>query len=396
MIYLKRIAISATLIAVFILSALLTITPLLAELRFNYAEKLIAQYKWPKAERELEEAIRIDPFNSQYAAAFGELLLRQGRYLDNKTPTLEKSKRLYEEALKLNPRNAEYAVKLGQVYLMLFTEHKDKPEFIEKAFNSFGKALYNDPNGFNVSYLIGYSSIAVWDSLNVERRNLVLDRIRYSLKLKPWYSEYIYPRLWQKTRDLNLLRQVTPETLFSNECLYDFIVKNNLWQFRRAQSDVVDFYRRKENPKELAQDMTAVSNEIKRIKKSAGNRAGSTIPKSAWEGVSSDGKNAYKNGDMYWRGTMSAPIVVPKGEAAIRIQMRGTPAGKIYPYVIIEMDGKEIGETLLDGSDWKEYSFKINTDGGLKVLSVTFVNDCCDKNEDRNLFVGEVRVEQSL
>lgn len=61
--------------------------------------------------------------------------------------------------------------------------------------------------------------------------------------------------------------------------------------------------------------------------------------------------------------------------------------------MIVELDGEWIGETLVDGPDWKEYSFKINSDGGIRVLSVTFVNDFCDAKEDRNLFIGEARVE---
>ena len=51
---------------------------------------------------------------------------------------------------------------------------------------------------------------------------------------------------------------------------------------------------------------------------------------------------------------------------------------------------EEIGETFVDNDEWENYSFPIKTNGGLKIVSVIFVNDAYDilKKEDRNLFIG--------
>jgi hypothetical protein len=73
----------------------------------------------------------------------------------------------------------------------------------------------------------------------------------------------------------------------------------------------------------------------------------------------------------------------------------GSGSRGIYPYMIVEMDGETIGETFVS-SDWKKYSFGINTDGGLKAISVTFANDGGDaaKGEDRNMYVGNAEIKK--
>ena len=99
-------------------------------------------------------------------------------------------------------------------------------------------------------------------------------------------------------------------------------------------------------------------------------------------------QRAYKNGNMYWSGTMDRAIDVPEGNVAIKVRAKGQPAGGIWPYMIVELDGKEIGGVFVDSGDWKEYEFKAASAGGTKVLSVTFTNDGGNAKEDRNLFVG--------
>ena len=98
---------------------------------------------------------------------------------------------------------------------------------------------------------------------------------------------------------------------------------------------------------------------------------------------------------MYWSGTIHRMINLPEGEAVIKIEIKGSQANGIWPYMIVALEGEEIGETFVDNSEWKEYSFHINSNGGEKILSVTFVNDGGNKrkNEDRNLYIGEVSVE---
>jgi len=90
-------------------------------------------------------------------------------------------------------------------------------------------------------------------------------------------------------------------------------------------------------------------------------------------------------------------VNVPKGKANVNIQAKGSPVNGVWPYMIVELDGEEIGETFVDSPEWKEYEFRVDTSGTvpsdtLKVLSVTFTNDGGNKEEDRNLYVGEARI----
>ncbi|MDD5681458.1 MAG: carbohydrate-binding domain-containing protein, partial [Candidatus Omnitrophica bacterium] len=89
-------------------------------------------------------------------------------------------------------------------------------------------------------------------------------------------------------------------------------------------------------------------------------------------------------------GTMDAAIRIPPGKSMIKIQAKGSPADGIFPRMMVELDGRMIGEAYIKNNDWRSYEFKINTDGGIKVLSVSFLNDSSSKNgkEDRNLYIG--------
>jgi len=106
------------------------------------------------------------------------------------------------------------------------------------------------------------------------------------------------------------------------------------------------------------------------------------------------GKKAYENGNMYWAGTLSRTIEAPQGKVLIKIKAKGEKARGVWPYMIVELDGRDLGGTFVDTAGWKEYRFTSETEGGSKVLNIIFPNDANDetKGEDRNLYVGEVRV----
>jgi len=56
----------------------------------------------------------------------------------------------------------------------------------------------------------------------------------------------------------------------------------------------------------------------------------------------------------------------------------------------VKLDGEEIGSVAVRSPKWEEYAFSVNTDGGIKVLGITYENDGSDwrKPEDRNLYIG--------
>lgn len=395
----RRITFNIILAAGFICLAIWIIRPFMADMYFTRAQKTAATYQWAKAHTRFAKAISRDPFDSRYYAGLGEFLLYQSNYTGFKRPLLKKAEGLFENAIKLNPGCADYWVKLGQIQLNLFIENKNaEPELIKSGFDRFRQALKNDSNGFNVSYQVGYAGIVVWKFLNDGEKALILDRLRYSLKLKRRYSKHIYPSLWKVTGDFKLLKQATPENLKSNEDLYGFISMNNLWEFRKEEKKAVDYYRHREEPKDFEEARRRSLDEIAKTKKTVSRRSkvSEVVLPESWHGRAFDGKNVFKNGNMPWSGTIHSAILAPSGSTIIKIQAKGSAVNGIYPYMVLQLDGKDVGETFVNSPEWKEYEFKVNSNGGIKVLSVTFVNDETNpkKSEDRNLFIGEAKFDK--
>lgn len=326
----------AILIMVFILAVAAIILQFAADLQFNSAKKLESVYLWQEAKGKYRLAVKLNPFNAQYFAGYGDFLRDKSLYQEDRIAWLKMAENLYERALELNPRCAEYALSSGQVKLELFLSDKDKfKDRLGLGLDVLKRALENDPNGFNTSYSAGYAGMKVWDNLNAVEQEWVLDRFR------------------------------------------------------------------KIRPVESAQEKKEKLKRIERIKQ--GNLSQS------WQGKSKGG-DVYENGNMYWEGTVDTVLNVPKGKAMLKIQAKGSPADGIWPYMLVELDGEEIGETFVNSPEWKEYEFRVDTSGTvplggqksaltgtvpsdtLRVLSVTFTNDGGNKEEDRNLYVGEVRI----
>lgn len=371
------------LIAVFILLIAAVVLPFAAELQYKQAKRLEGNYRWEKAEQMYEQVIRLDHLNAKYFSEYGDFLMRQGQYHKDKTQWLRRAKGLHKQACRLNPGYGEYRFLLGEVKLQLDDSG---------GLRDFRKAIQLDPYNLRMNYLIGLSLVSVWKTLDEEGRNFATDRLNYVLQLKAGYAEYFYRAIMDYTESFSIAEEVTPETLIGYEGLYCFVRENNLWQFRKQAREKLDFYRQKETPEKFEQERLAGIEKIKELKKAK--TASDLILPEDWQGRSKEG-NIYKDGNMYWEGTVDALVNMPEGKSTIYIRAKGSPANGIFPYMIIELDGEEIGEAFVNSTDWKEYVFQVNTGGVIKVLSVTFVNDGGnkEKGEDRNLYVGDVRVE---
>ena len=346
---LNSIAVKIFLLVAFVLLAVVIAAPFMAELQFNAAQGFGQRYRWKDARQKFKIAIRVDPLDATRIAGFADFLKSISPDCPDENDLLINSIKLYERALELDPFNAEYALRLAETQLALFTRNKEKNNnLLKRALDNFNLALKNDPHGFNVSYSVGYAGIPVWDRLNAPEKELVLDRLKYILKTKPWYSDYIYPYILRMTRDTEFFRKIRP-----------------------TESD---------------QERRDKLSRIERVKQ--GNFG------QFWQGKPRDGNGIYENGNMYWTGTIDAVMSVPEGRGTMVVKAKGSPADEIWPYMIVELEGEEIGETFVDSAEWKEYNFPIKTSAGLKVLSITFFNDGVNarKNEDRNLYVGEARI----
>lgn len=404
----RVIVINMALIISFIAAAGSAVSLFRAEILFGCAQRSANAAKIQEAEKTFEETIKTDPFNSQYFGAFAEFLL-QRNVNGGRKPNLDRIKRsdtLYGRALNLNPRCAEYALAIGQIQLRFFLETGNY-ENKKSAFYYFRKALQEDPNGFNVSYAVGYAGISSWQALDDEEKDLILNRLSYSLKLQPRYSRYIYPYIWKKTNDFHALLAIVNDNRKARKRLRSFVLDNDLWHLGADQKEIVDLFREvemSERSQELSQPEFGYINFLKEkfTREQGAGKISLDIPRDVWRGKSSDGKNNISDGYLCWNGTVYAILNMKPGTVRISIQAKKRQViniddaknPKYYPHMVVRLDGLEIGETFVISDEWGCYDFPARTNGGPKVLSVTLTNDIYDpqKGEDRNLYVGDVRI----
>lgn len=397
----RKILVNLILIVLF--PAILTIVmlPFIAELKASEAAKMESSYRWKRAGNLYREAARLDPFDAKYPALLGDFLLRQSTYYQDRAPWIKEAEESYRRASLLNQRCAKYFLKLGEItienelYKKKTMQTKIERGSIDRAFSYFKDAIKNDPNGADIAYAVGYEGALVWKLLDDDEKKLVLNRLKYSIRQRPAYAYLSYLLIWKNTGDFRILQEITSDNLENNKVLYDFLRENNLWQFRKEQEKIVNSYRQKEEPAFLKREKREKAYRIEKVKQAQTSRGRTRgfISSESWQGISSNGKNIYENGQMYWGGVIDGIIDLPEGEAEIAIKMKGSKANNVWPYMIIELDGKVIGENFIKNTEWQEYTFKVITDGGAKVLSVTFPNDTAGGSgkEDRNLYVGEAR-----
>jgi len=222
-----------------------------------------------KAEEKYQSAIRLNPFNAAYFAKYGDFLRWQSRYRKDKVACFKQAEELYKRALRFNPRWAACYARLGKVRIEIISvlselngrEKTSYNDIVRLAMMNFRTAFQNDPKGFDTAYSIGYAGISIWAFLDENEKELVLDRIRYVLELRPWYDNYIFPYVWEYTKDSKVLHSIVPD------------------------SGLHLIYSEKEK------------DERARLFHSL--RGLSTTEISEWKGKSRNGKNKYKNGCMH-------------------------------------------------------------------------------------------------
>jgi hypothetical protein len=395
----RKLSINIILVIIFGVLEAAVILLFMSQIYLDRAGNLEKGFRWKRALTTYRRAVILNPFDTGAITELADFLMRQSVYQKDKTSYFEEAESLYAQALELNPRNAEYAVTLGRLQVVLF--FMDKEEYkqkLDEGLKNLRGALKNDPNGIRVGYLAGYAAVSVWKYLNEDDKELFVDRLRYSFANRPlWRLSSDYRYIWRTTADFALLQGVTPRNLESHNRLYNFIQGSSLWRFRAKEEEVVNYYKRKENSREFEDEEKEKLTRIENMKQThilTGDSSAEFISFESWSGESSNGAQFYEDGNMYWAGTIHGVLGMPEGESVIVIQARGLAANGVFPYMIVEVDGKNVGEKLVDSAEWRDYSFRVNTEGGLKVLSVTYVNDEVSggKGEDRNLYVGEAKI----
>ncbi len=337
----KKYVNNAIFFLVFGLLAMIITRPFLASVALNEAKKCEAGYNWALADKKIALALRLDPFNAGNYTVAGRLYAARASIKEGKIPFLLESEGKYIKAYRLNPNDTVNLIELAALEKELFLAdpvvYKDR---LSRSVGFYRGSFGVDPDNYLLNFEVGQNLISLWIYLDDKDKDFALERLKSCLELAPWYSEQVNDIL-----------------------LYNF------------------------------------GNETRKLRKKV---FGERVPKkrmasnSNWSGKSDAGNNIYWNGNMYWTGTASRFIELPEGAYTIKIKARGSSALGVWPYMIVELDGSEIGETYVDSPEWKYYIFNTDTKGGTKVLSVTFTNDGGDpkRGTDRNLYVGEVEVEK--
>lgn len=390
----SRYFIDALLIVVFVLLEILVALPFVSELCFNRAQRLESGYQWRRAGELYQKAALLSPLDTTYMTEHANFLLRQSAYRTEKIDLFQRAENLYERALRLNPYCAEVALTLGQLEIRLFlADEKSYEKKLREGLGNLAAAVRRDPHGVNVSYLAGSATVSVWKFLSEEEKRVVLDQLKYALTHRFWYAEDCYAQLWQASGDFAFLERATPDNIENQKRLYGFIRKNNLWQFRKVQLKKMGSYKQRQEIEDEKQEKRGRTEELKRVFLAKGGAAGGVVLNSSWQGHAEKGGHVYENGRMYWAGVVAVVVRVPPGTSSLVLRAKGEPAEGVSPYMVLALDGEEVGEGFIDSPEWKDYFFKVHSDGGIRVLSVSYINDAVsgEKGEDRNLILGEAR-----
>jgi len=376
----KRLSIDLILLSLFFVLTAAAVSPLLAGICLEAGEKCEFRYLWEKADRCFDMAMMLDPLNAGNISRIGEVYQKRGELSRDNVPFMLKAEGYYAKAHRLNQSGTEYLMELAMAETGLFLSGPVR--FGDRIGYSIGHikdAVEIDPNSHPVNYDAGRNLLRIWDHITEEDRYFALDRLRHCLSIAPWYHWRIYPLIWERAEDFDYILSATPEGAGYCEGLYRFIENNGLWEHRKKVTYLLKKY--KGGPSEP--DIPKLTDEEKKK---------AYIP--TWLGSSKYGRNEYKQGKMYWGGQAYTHIDLPDEEAIVVIRAKGFPAYDVWPYMIVELDDEEIGETYVTATEWRDYSFYAKTGGGTKTLKVTYANDGGDwkKGIDRNLFLGHVNV----
>lgn len=110
------------------------------------------------------------------------------------------------------------------------------------------------------------------------------------------------------------------------------------------------------------------------------------IPVENWQGKWKDRLSA--------GGTSFLKFQSPSGEAAFRLQIKGQKAFGLGPYIVVRLNNRIIGRTVITNEGWTSLIFEAPVEKGEKTFSVEYTNDIYrpDLGQDRNVFLGDVEI----
>lgn len=97
---------------------------------------------------------------------------------------------------------------------------------------------------------------------------------------------------------------------------------------------------------------------------------------------------------LFSNNTSQISFKVGQEKIALQLWVKGQKAFSIGPYLLIKLDDKVIGKTMLAEETWTPLIFTPKIGEGEHVLTVEFVNDIFvpSLGQDRNVFLGDLDV----
>ena len=237
--------------------------PVLPDYLASNARKMKDVYRWSKADESYHRLLKYNPFDVRFINEYAAFLLEMSGRQKDRTGLLDEAEALYERSHELFHIDPGTLIELGKIKIeksryvfdpegqddqtTRITE-KDVRKSVKKGMKYFRDAVNSDPKGMNTAYSVAYSSLFVWDRLDNDDRKMIVDRIRYTLKMWPGHAAVLYPLLWDKTNNFAILEKASPDKYKAIEYLFEFLKKKELWQFRRRVQNKLSSLKIKERP----------------------------------------------------------------------------------------------------------------------------------------------------
>ncbi len=110
--------------------------------------------------------------------------------------------------------------------------------------------------------------------------------------------------------------------------------------------------------------------------------------------VSSDKWEGAQKSSLYSDGMSQIRFRIHQGNFALRLALRGQKAFDVGPFIMVKLNGREIGKTVIAEEEWTTLVFSPLGESEECILSVEFTNDVydADRGQDRNLFLGDLEI----
>ncbi len=205
----------------------------------EYAAMRALQYQdFQRAAGSAEKALMIAPWNSQLRLQYGQAALAMGKKNKN-LKWLEAAEDSFARVTREKPwyGRAWLYLALSKIALTRLSGETMTPEKWGQIKNYFNEALNLEPGSAWISFVTSVHLLNRPQFLGPVEKGRTVERLRSALSLhyEGQRSRFLVPAiefLWKRTRDFDLLIQITPKDYAAYWTLLGFVEKSGLWQHR--------------------------------------------------------------------------------------------------------------------------------------------------------------------